>query len=59
MMMETCRSRESKNGVVVKESMRNERRIYETNAFAFIGVRLERGNSFTLRKAVVIGPRVR
>ena len=37
----------------------NEGRIHATNAFAFIGVRLDRGNSFTLHEVVVIGPRVR
>ena len=59
MMMETCGSREFKHGAVVKESMINGRRIYAMNAFAFIGVRLERGISFALHDVVVIGPRVR
>ena len=42
----------------MKESMRmREGYLYKRNMFAFKDMRLDRGTSFTLCEAVVIGPR--
>ena len=49
---------DQKHGEVVKESMRmREGYLYKRYTFAFKDVRLDRGTSFTLCEAVVIGPR--
>lgn len=60
MMMGTCGSQESKHGEVVEELIKMRDGYIEIKYICFlIGMRLEQGNSFTLCKAVVIGPRAR